>query len=356
MVPTPDSTPETGASGIHLITPAGARDNNGNWQTARRWTRFLSGMGQVDVAKAWQAQQHAHPVMIALHARRSAEAIAAYAQAGRALACVLTGTDLYRDIRSDADAQRSLALADVLVVLNEEGRNSLPPQVRDKARVIVQSAPARKALPLRRRRRHFDCALVGHLRSEKDPLTALRAFGHLARAGEGLAGGPPPVRLIQIGDLREEALRAPFEALAQGLPSLHRLGPLPHAATRRWIGQSQLLLLPSRMEGGANVLIEAVTSGVPVLASNIEGSRGLLGADYAGYFEPGDDKALAALILRCRDDAGFHEHLARQCAARAAGFAPAREREAVRQLVRDLRALAERAQAAGAAPSWLSAR
>ena len=59
--------------------------------------------------------------MIALHARRSAASVAAWraAHPQRPLVLVLTGTDLYRDIDSDADAQRSLQLADRLVVLND---------------------------------------------------------------------------------------------------------------------------------------------------------------------------------------------------------------------------------------------
>ena len=52
------------------------------------------------------------------------------------------------------------------------------------------------------------------------------------------------------------------------------------------------------------MIIEAVTSGVPVLASDISGNRGMLGDDYAGYFPAGDAAALARLIdrsaRRCR--------------------------------------------------------
>ena len=63
--------------------------------------------------------------MIALHARRSAAPIAAWAAAhpGRGLVVVLTGTDLYRDIRTDASARQSMQLADAMVVLQEEGLN-----------------------------------------------------------------------------------------------------------------------------------------------------------------------------------------------------------------------------------------
>lgn len=85
--------------------------------------------------------------------------------------------------------------------------------------------------------------------------------------------------------------------------------------------------------------MEAVTSGTPVLASRIDGNLGMLGADYAGYFPPGNAEALAALILRCRaGQAGTSllPTLAAQCALRVPLFAPAAERAAMRQLVANL--------------------
>ena len=86
----------------------------------------------------------------------------------------------------------------------------------------------------------------------------------------------------------------------------------------------------SRIEGGANVVIEAVRSGVPVLASRIDGNVGLLGGDYDGYFAAGDAAALAALVRRFRADAAFAQQLRAQCAAREPLFRPAAERRAVR--------------------------
>ena len=92
----------------------------------------------------------------------------------------------------------------------------------------------------------------------------------------------------------------------------------------------------SRMEGGANVVIEAVRSGVAVLASRIDGNVGLLGRDYAGCFEAGDAQALAALMRRFTADPAFAAQLRAQCALREPRFAPAAERAAVRALLADM--------------------
>jgi glycosyltransferase involved in cell wall biosynthesis len=96
------------------------------------------------------------------------------------------------------------------------------------------------------------------------------------------------------------------------------------------------MVIASRMEGGANVIIEAVTCGVPVLASDISGNRGMLGEDYAGYFPVGDVQALAHLVERSATDRDFDALLRRQCAARAALFAPQAEQAALLDLLASL--------------------
>jgi glycosyltransferase involved in cell wall biosynthesis len=97
------------------------------------------------------------------------------------------------------------------------------------------------------------------------------------------------------------------------------------------------MVIASKMEGGANVIIESVTSGVPVLASDISGNRGMLGDDYAGYFPVGDNRALAYLIEQAAADPVFYARLQAQCHARSPLFSPLREQAAVLQLVDNLR-------------------
>ena len=128
-----------------IVSPALADANNGNWRTAWRWQQLLAPRYAARIVGTWpDAQAAGDTHMLALHARRSAASIAAWAEAhpGRGLAVVLTGTDLYQDLASDASAQRSLALAQRLVVLQECGPEALAPDLRAKARVIYQSAPA----------------------------------------------------------------------------------------------------------------------------------------------------------------------------------------------------------------------
>lgn len=267
--------------------------------------------------------------MIALHARRSAPSIAAWRATGaqRPLLLALTGTDLYRDIDTDPDAQHSLALADALVVLNELGAQRLPVALRAKAHVLLQSCPSRQP-QLNKTRRHLRALMVGHLREEKDPQTCFRAVRRLAARTD--------IWLDHVGAALDPALGAQATALAAACPRYRWLGPLPHAATRRRIQAAHVLVHPSRMEGGAHVVMEAVRSGTPVLASRIAGNLGLLGAGYTGCFDVGDDAVLAALLEQARDDVDMLPALCRQLAPRATLFAPEAESATLHALVAGL--------------------
>ena len=264
--------------------------------------------------------------MIALHARRSAPAIHAWAeqQPGKPLIVVLTGTDLYRDIQTDASAKTSLALATHLVVLQDAGLAVLPAGLRAKATVIYQSAPRLK--PTDKSSQRLTAVMVGHLRDEKDPLTFIKASG-LSQVKN--------VRFEQIGDGLDEALASAARQAAANNPNFRWLGGLPRGTTRQRIKRAHVLVNCSVMEGGAHVILEAVQSSTPVLASFISGNVGMLGTDYAGYFDVGDAAGLTALVDRCAAEPNFLAHLQHQCNQRAKLFEPALEKHLVLKLVND---------------------
>ena len=312
---------------VCIVTPALATANNGNWQTARRWSQMLRSQYRVALIERWQDTPA--DVMVALHARRSADSIerwSAEPPARRPLVVVLTGTDLYRDIHIDASARRSLDLAHRLVVLHEGAVDDLPVQHRAKAVVCFQStstrAPSIKTAQLLR------AVMVGHLREEKAPQTYFDAAVALAHRSD--------IRLDHIGAALDPALGNAALLVQKSCPRYRWLGSLPRDATRGRIQKAHVLVHTSRIEGGAHVVMEAVRSGTPVIATRIAGNVGMLGLDYAGYFEPGDAAGLAALIERCRDDPALLVHLRLQCAGRARLFEPARERATLLAVLDDV--------------------
>jgi len=284
---------------------------------------------RVHLADRWSADPgDPADALIALHARRSADSIRRWAQQrpGQPLVVVLTGTDLYRDIHGDAHAQHSLDVAQRLVVLHERAVDDLPPQHRGKAIACFQSTPANAPGP--KTQRLLRALMVGHLREEKSPQTYFDAARLLRERSD--------IRLDHIGAALDPALGRAARAVQRSCPHYRWLGAQPHAATRGRIQRAHVLVHPSRMEGGAHVVMEAVRSGTPVLASRIAGNVGMLGADYSGYFEPGDAKGLSALLQRCREEPQILHDLGAQCAARSPLFEPARERATLLALLADL--------------------
>jgi putative glycosyltransferase (TIGR04348 family) len=277
------------------------------------------------VASEWDAAPA--DVLFALHARRSHASVLRFRQAhpdGK-LVVVLTGTDLYRDIRFDNGAQLSMKLAQRLVVLQEEGLKELPRQFRAKTRVIYQSAQVKaQAIPPKNK---FRVCVLGHLREEKDPFRAALAL-QLIPPEEG-------IELLHLGKAMSPAMAAQAKTLMVREPRYRWPGSLPHWHALRWLCRSHLMVISSHMEGGANVIAEAVCAGVPVLASAIAGNIGMLGSGYPGYFPPGDETALAKLLAKAMRHQTYYQSLKRDIAARRHLFRPQSEHANLVRLLRE---------------------
>jgi putative glycosyltransferase (TIGR04348 family) len=312
---------------IAIAVPPSAVPRSGNRHTAARWARFLRSMRhRVRVVTEWRGGHD--DLLLALHAYKSYPSISRFHERrpDAPLIVALTGTDLYRDIGKHAEARQSLGLATRIAVLQEEGLRELSPYLRQKTRVVRQSsdvklrhAPGKS--PLR-------VAVIGHLRSEKDPFRAVMALRRIGRAA--------PVEVVQIGGALSREMRERARAW-QRLEKRYRwVGSVSHRSAMRWLASSHVLVVSSVMEGGANVICEAARIGVPVLASRIPGNIGMLGRGYRGYFPLSDDKALARLIERCRMDGGYYESLRKAIVKRASLFAPKAERSALERALSKL--------------------
>jgi putative glycosyltransferase (TIGR04348 family) len=302
---------------IQLVTPAPLRLNNGNKITALRWAKIFRSLGhRVKVIQRYGGVPC--DILIALHARRSADSIRQFhkTQADRPLIVVLTGTDLYRDIRRNRKAKQSLELASCIVVLQRMALRDLPRRLHHKTQVIYQSAEPFKSKPAAGD--GFQVCVVGHLREEKDPLRAAFAMRKLPRQSR--------IRLVHVGLALDERLGQKAQAEARRNGRVRWLGQLSHRRTRAILARSQLVCITSKMEGSSNVLSEALASGVPVVATKIPGLIGTLGKGFPGYFPVGDTKRLARLLLKAETDKKFYLALKRHCARAAKLVQPKRER------------------------------
>ena len=93
------------------------------------------------------------------------------------------------------------------------------------------------------------------------------------------------------------------------------------------------MVISSLQEGGANVVSEAIVAGVPVIASDIAGNRGLLGQDYPGYYAVGETGALANLLHRAETDRRVLQSLSNYGQRLAPLFEPLREQSALEDIV-----------------------
>jgi putative glycosyltransferase (TIGR04348 family) len=255
---------------------------------------------------------------VALHARKSAQSVLAYRAAypRRRIILVLTGTDVYRDIRRSRTALRAMEAADVLVTLQREAIRELPARLRRKARAIVQSAPQRAHRA--RRDGVLRVCVLGHLRSEKDPMRAAYAVRGLDRELN--------VEVVHAGGILVPRYEAAAKTETRRNPRYEYVGELPRNKALALLASSDLLVQSSRMEGGANTVCEAIACGTPVLASRVSGNIGILGARYPGLYDLGDTKALAALIKRAVISPAFYERLRSACEALRPLVDPRRER------------------------------
>jgi putative glycosyltransferase (TIGR04348 family) len=314
---------------IGIITPAAVKSLNGNRATADRWAGFLRQLGhRVSVSVEWDGT--AYDLMVALHAWRSAKSVAAFKQQHPDLPLVLamTGTDLYRFLETHPKPTlASIYSADRLVTLHRLATNVLPEDVHHKVHVIHQSAvPLPK--PGKRSLRYFDVCVAGHLREEKDSMRVAYAVRDLPASSR--------IRVLHFGKAHNDEWATYALDEMKTNPRYHWQGEVPHWKIRRAYGSCHLMVLPSVMEGGANVISEAAVAGLPVIASQIDGSVGLLGEDYAGYFPVQDTDALRRLLLKAESEPDYVKQLQQQIEKQAILFTCDAEKQGWADLLKDM--------------------
>jgi putative glycosyltransferase (TIGR04348 family) len=313
---------------VLIVCPARAGTRHGNRITALRWARLLRMLGcRVAIVDRFEAERP--DLRIALHARKTAASVAAFRRRrpARPVIVALTGTDVYADLARSRAARRTLELADRIVVLQKLAVREVPRAVRRRVRVIHQSTET-FARELRPRGGAFDVLVIAHLRAVKDPLRAAFAARRLPEDSA--------IRISLLGAAMSRSFERRAREESRRNPRFRWLGDRPRREVLRRLARSSLLVLSSRLEGGANVISEAARSGVPVLASRISGSIGLLGERYPGYFRYGDTTTLARLMRRAEIDRVYYRTLERRCRQIASLFTPARELATWRRLLREL--------------------
>jgi len=289
---------------------------------------MLSELGhEVDVADRYD--QGEFDLLIALHARKSHRAVVQFSQHchEKPVIVAMTGTDLHCDLGRFPEVEDSLKLANRVLLLEPNAGLKLPKNYQNKIRVIFQSAS--KVIPKPRPlTRWFEVTVVGHLRSVKDPFRT-------ADAALGLPGNSR-IRIVQIGRPLNLAMEKRVISISKKNPRYRFLGALSHSETQRRLARSRLTVLSSKSEGGPAVLSEAIVNSVPVLASRIDATEGLLGQMYEGLFNVGDTARLTELLYRAEKEAEFRLQLVSRTKAIRQKLQPHYEIKSWRRLIAEL--------------------
>ena len=286
-----------------------------------RWTlalRRLLGRGRYQVL-------HSHLPYSAAFGRLVALSV----PAGRRPVLVYTEHSLWdrAAVLTKALNRATVGADRALLVVSEAARAALPPALRSRARVVTHGVDRERFARLARRRAEVraevraelglaDCEVlaltVANLRSEK-------GYDVLVEAARRTAAAGAPVRFVSVGrgQLEPAVARAAEAPEAAGV--LVFLGPRDDTA-RLMVG-ADLFVLPSHQEGLPVALMEAMSAGLPVVATTVGGVPGVVTDGEEGLLvAPGDPGALADAVAAVAGDAALRAAMAGASARRSEQF------------------------------------
>lgn len=313
---------------ITIVTPAAPGSQAGNRITSRRWVRIFRSLGhQVSIEVKGSKRTD---LLVALHAQKSSGQILNFADSfpNRNVIAAISGTDIYGDLRQSRDGMKALAAANAIVVLEPSALGKLPKRLRAKSHVVRQSAKRPTSKP-DRLKSCFEVSISGHLREEKDPFLIARALEHLPSSSQ--------IRVTHIGGALSKTMQSKAESYALANSRYRWLGEKEHWQAKRLVARSRVSVNSSLMESSSNAVVEALVSGVPILASKVPGNVGVFGSGYPGYFPVGDFGKLARLLQQTETQSKFYRELSKCCRVIAKQFTPAREKQAWKQLLDQLK-------------------
>ena len=131
---------------------------------------------------------------------------------------------------------------------------------------------------------------VGNIIREKGVTELVRAFNKVA---ETL---PQQAALYCVGSTKDSNFTSKVKELAKDNTAIHFIEPMPQQELARYFQAADVFVLPSYIEGLGLVALEAMSSGTPVIASDVGGLHYML-ADGAGVLVPPKDEILLQLAL-----------------------------------------------------------
>jgi glycosyltransferase involved in cell wall biosynthesis len=210
----------------------------------------------------------------------------------------------------------TIALDDRLLVVSEACRLSLPPHLRHRARVVVHGIELEPINQARLRRDEFRASVRAELGLRDGELLALtvaglrwpKGYDVLLPAARSTVDRGTAVRFVAVGD---GPLRGDLEHQHAALSLGDRFVFLGERSdVPRLLGAADLFVLPSRQEGLPLALMEAVSSGLPVVTTSVGELPNLLTSGWDAVLVPPEQpEALAQAIQDLADHAELRQRL-----------------------------------------------
>jgi glycosyltransferase involved in cell wall biosynthesis len=312
IVPNPVRSIETGMRlGLSLWNPAAGRRFRRQLEVAKPDIVHIHNTWfSITPSAAYEARRVGTPVVMTLHNYRLSCANGQFFRDGIQCTDCLTGSALngllhrcYQDsFAASAFAAANMGIhrqlgtwtrnVDLFLCLTEFAKSRFAeagiPEGKLRVRHNCVADPGERTVPASK---SYQVAYIGRLASEKGVRVLLEAW-RLARMAD--------CELLVIGDGPE---REALEAMR--VPGVRFTGPMEHQAVLETLRSVRSLVFPSLwFEGEPMIVVEALATGTPVLASDLGGIPELLGHGSAGWLtRAGDVDAWRRSLRNLRDHA-----------------------------------------------------
>ena len=140
-----------------------------------------------------------------------------------------------------------------------------------------------------------------------------KGLRELVAAAASLHPERPKLHVYLVGEGPDRSLIESAIQLANAAAFIHTLPGCSFDEVAVWMGASDLVTLPSYMEGCPNVVIEALASGRPVVATNVGGIPEIMTGECGRLVPPRDSRALAEALASVLDSSWDANAISAQC-------------------------------------------
>ncbi len=321
---------------IQIVTPAPRASSRGNNITAENWGCILKRLGHsVIISTDGLLDPSPTDCLVALHARKSGTAINHFRTTfpRTPIIVCLTGTDVHGDLQRQSFSQtddvesnyriatHSLEVADRIIVLEPRCIQRLAHRFQSKCTTIIQSAlphvVTKHSAWSHQPAEQITLSVIGHMRPVKDPFRAAMASRQLPKNSK--------IKIVQVGEALTSDSKDFANAEMQTNPRYEWRGSVSNQSAKDLLCQSHATIVSSHYEGGCNVISDAVVNSIPILASRMDASFGLLGEDYAGLFDIASTDQLLKLMIQLEAKSDFTKTLLSQLETVRPKFSPQNE-------------------------------